>query len=91
MSTTVKSIDSNAQVKAPTKVAEYEAELVRQREYLDGAIEDIEGETGGYRLDPEAYTQVDAMVCGLMCPMSSDWLEWAASRWIDRNGHHFGD
>ena len=29
-----------SQVKAPAKVAEYEAELVRQREYLDGAIED---------------------------------------------------
>ena len=80
-----------SQVKAPAKVAEYEAELVRQREYLDGAIEDIDGSTDDYRLDPEAHTEVDAMVCGLMCPMSSDWLEWAASRWIDRNGHHFGD
>ena len=37
------------------------------------------------RLDAEAFNQVDAVVCGLMCELREDTLDWVADRWIERN------
>jgi hypothetical protein len=40
---------------------------------------------GKLRLDAEAFNQVDAVVCGLMCDMPDTTLDWVADRWIERN------
>ena len=37
------------------------------------------------RLDAEAFNQVDAVVCGLMCELPEDTLDWVADRWIERD------
>ena len=37
------------------------------------------------RLDAEAFNQVDAVVCGLMCELpDSDMLDWVADKWFER-------
>ena len=69
---------------APRIVEKYEAELKRQREYLDGKIQEIEGEDEPYRLDPQVYNSVDALVCAQSCAMEPKWQDWVASRWLDR-------
>ena len=75
------------QVNAPALIEAYEDELKKQRDYLDGVIDEIgdaqnESET---RLDAEAFNQVDAVVCGLMCELPDSMLDWVADRWVERN------
>ena len=74
-------------VNAPALIDAYEAELRKQREYLDGAIDEISnaGQGNGTRLNAEAFNQVDAVVCGLMCELPDPTLDWVADRWNERN------
>ena len=76
-----------SKVNAPDLIQAYEADLQKQREYLDGVIDDIGNAQGTTesRLDAEAFNQVDAVVCGLMCELPEDTLDWVADRWIERN------
>ena len=76
-----------SKVNAPALVQAYEENLRKQREYLDGVIDDVNGtqNSSGSRLDAEAFNQVDAVVCGLMCEMPEATLDWVADRWIERN------
>ena len=76
-----------SQVNAPELIQAYEADLQKQREYLDGVIDDIGNAQGTTetKLDAEAFNQVDAVVCGLMCELREDTLDWVADRWIERN------
>ena len=47
------------------------ATCTKQREYLDGVIDDVSSaqDNTATRLDAEAFDQVDAVVCGLMCEL----------------------
>ena len=76
-----------SKVNAPDLIQAYEADLQKQREYLDGVIDDIGNaqSTAESRLDAEAFNQVDAVVCGLMCELPEDTLDWVADRWIERD------
>ena len=81
-----------SQVDAPRVVEKYEADLKRQRDYLDGVIQDLGDdidESEQIRLDPEAYNSVDAIVCAQLCEMDEKWQDWVASKWLDRT--YFSD
>ena len=73
-----------SQVNAPRIVEKYEADLKRQRDYLDGIVHELDDEGESVRLDPEVYNSVDAIVCAQSCEMDEKWQDWVASKWLDR-------
>ena len=73
-----------SQVNAPRIVEKYEADLKRQRDYLDGIVHELDDEGESVRLDPEVYNSVDAIVCAQLCEMDEKWQDWVASKWLDR-------
>ena len=65
----------------------YEADLIKKRQYLDGAI-DSDANTSddtSPRLNAEAFNQNDSETLGLLCPVAPETLLWVASLWNDRN------
>ena len=73
-------------VKAPKAIAAYEANLKLQRAYLDGEIDTLanNNDDDSARLDPDSFTETDALVCGLMCEMPDRMLHFACQRWTER-------
>ena len=69
---------------AKRRVGSDEADLKRQRDYLDGIVHELDDEGESVRLDPEVYNSVDAIVCAQSCEMDEKWQDWVASKWLDR-------